>query len=133
MIQLIDKDTKIPDGIDIVNGNFTEMQEQYDSVTDAVNQAKTFRNQSETYYQAARSESDYAKECADNAKQYASSVSDSVDQIEKNKQNIAKIHNDLSVRREGIEKGYKYSLKFDYSVGTFVSTSGENLDKSTRI
>lgn len=89
MIQLIDKDTKIPDGIDIVNGNFTEMQEQYDSVTDAVNQAKTFRNQSETYYQAARSESDYAKECADNAKQYADSVADSAKQIEQNKTDIA--------------------------------------------
>lgn len=89
MIQLIDKDTKIPDGIDIVNGNFTEMQEQYDSVTAAVNQAKTYRNLSETFSQVASDESDYAKECADNAKQYADSVADSADQIEKNKQDIA--------------------------------------------
>ena len=66
-IRTIDKDTLVPAGVDIINENFEEMQEQYEKVELAVSDAQS---------------------SAETAQSAAKSVSSSVAQIEQNKADI---------------------------------------------
>ena len=61
-------------------------------------------------------------------------------QIEQNKTDVASLKEetgslkeDIATQRKGVNDGYEYDLLLNYSEGGFVSTSGENVDSTTRI
>lgn len=56
-----------------------------------------------------------------------------VAQIEKNKADISELSEVIEIERKGINAGYDYELMFNFEVGSFISTTGENTENSTRI
>ena len=132
-----------------VTGFETEVSESVTQATEQIATARqkavqTITSQQDTSVQAVKDQTaayisekntEAKKEITDHAEQEIVRINaqDSVQQIQKNKEDVALLKEDIVIQRKGVNDGYEYDLLLNYSAGGFNTTNGENVESTTRI